>query len=219
MAEIQATVFCDFDGTITTEDTFDLVAGAVVPEVWWPLKRRMFNFEINLREGMAALAAALSPTHLEEMRQQLADVPLRPGFLPFLDSLEAAGVPFVLVSGGLLPLVEQLLGSHRHRFEQLVAAEVRSHAPGGVQFHSPFASADELVAKAQVLERFGRGKRIVIGDSITDLRMAEVADLVFAREPLSGWLQQRSIAHHRWRDFDDVAAELRRQGLLPASPA
>ena len=38
MAPPAATVFCDFDGTITAEDTFDAVAAAVVPQVWWPLK-------------------------------------------------------------------------------------------------------------------------------------------------------------------------------------
>ena len=64
---------------------------------------------------------------------------------------------------------------------------------------SPFANEQELVAKAEVVKRYGRGRAVVIGDSITDLRMAEVADLVFASEPLSGWLEQRGIAFHPGR--------------------
>ena len=77
----------------------------------------------------------------------------------------------------------------------------------------------ELVAKAEVVKRYGRGRSVVIGDSITDLGMAEVADLVFAREPLSGWLEQRGIAFHPWDSFADVEAVLRQQGLLPGVPA
>jgi 2-hydroxy-3-keto-5-methylthiopentenyl-1-phosphate phosphatase len=221
MAPPAATVFCDFDGTITAEDTFDAVAAAVVPQVWWPLKERLFNFELNLRDAMASLASALSPADLAAMVEHMGEFEPRPGFLPFLDALDAAGLPFVLVSGGLVPLVEKVLGPHRHRLEQLVAATVQPHpTPNqGLEFHSPFRSSEELVAKAEVMERYGQGLRVVIGDSITDLRMAEAADLVFARAPLCDWLDQRGIAYHRWDDFDDVAAVLRAEGLLPAVAA
>lgn len=218
MAPPAATIFCDFDGTVTSEDTFDAVAAAVAPQVWWPLKERLFNFEVNLRDAMASLASALSSADLEAMVEHMAEFVPRPGFLPFLDALDQAGLPFVLVSGGLVPLVEKVLGPHRHRLEQLVAATVQPHPDPdqGLEFHSPFRSSEELVAKAEVLERYGQGLRVVIGDSITDLRMAEAADLVFARDPLCQWLDQRGIAYHRWQDFDDVAAVLRAEGLLPA---
>ncbi len=142
-----------------------------------------------------------------------------PCFLPFLAELERAGLPFVLVSGGLVPLVEEVLGPHRHRLDQLIAAEVLPHPDGGLRFESPFANGQELVAKAEVVKRYGRGRSVVIGDSITDLGMAEVADLVFAREPLSGWLEQRGIAFHPWDSFADVEVVLRQQGLLPGAAA
>ena len=66
-----ATVFCDFDGTVTSIDTFDLVADAVAPERWAELKRQLFGFEINLREGMARLAEVLQPEDLEAMVQRM----------------------------------------------------------------------------------------------------------------------------------------------------
>ena len=77
----------------------------------------------------------------------------------------------------------------------------------------------ELLLFELLFEHFGAGRSVVIGDSITDLRMAEVADLVFARAPLSDWLDERGIAYHRWEDFGDVAAVLRREGLLGAVAA
>ena len=214
-----ATVFCDFDGTVTSEDTFDLVAAAVAPERWQQIKRQLFAFEINLRQGMALLAEVLTPADLEAMVARMQGIEPRPEFLPFLDALEAAGIPFVLVSGGLVPLVEAVLGLHRQRLHQLIAADVRPHPAGRLEFHSPFSSDEELVAKARVIEHFGAGRSVVIGDSITDLRMAEVADLVFARAPLSDWLDERGITYHRWEDFGDVAAVLRREGLLGAVAA
>ncbi len=214
-----ATVFCDFDGTVTSVDTFDAVAARAVPELWADLKAQLFQFDITLLQGMQALADALTPQDLEAMVAHMGEYAPRPCFLPFLAELERAGLPFVLVSGGLVPLVEAVLGPHRHRLDQLVAAEVLSHPGGGLRFASPFANGQELVAKAEVVKRYGRGRSVVIGDSITDLGMAEVADLVFAREPLSGWLEQRGIAFHPWDSFADVEVVLRQQGLLPGAAA
>lgn len=214
-----ATVFCDFDGTVTSVDTFDAVAARAAPELWADLKAQLFNFEITLLQGMQALADALTPHDLQAMVDHMGEYAPRPCFLPFLAELERAGVPFVLVSGGLVPLVEEVLGAHRHRLDQLIAAEVLPHPDGGLRFESPFANGQELVAKAEVVKRYGRGRSVVIGDSITDLGMAEVADLVFAREPLSGWLEQRGIAFHPWDSFADVEAVLRQQGLLPGAAA
>ena len=214
-----ATVFCDFDGTVTSVDTFDAVADRAAPELWADLKAQLFNFEITLLQGMQALADALTPHDLQAMVAHMGEYAPRPCFLPFLAELERAGVPFVLVSGGLVPLVEEVLGPHRHRLDQLIAAEVLPHPDGGLRFESPFANGQELVAKAEVVKRYGRGRSVVIGDSITDLGMAEVADLVFAREPLSSWLEQRGIAFHPWDSFADVEAVLRQQGLLPGAAA
>ncbi|WP_413297623.1 HAD-IB family phosphatase [Synechococcus sp. MIT S9452] len=214
-----ATVFCDFDGTVTSVDTFDAVAARAAPELWADLKAQLFNFEITLLQGMQALADALTPHDLQAMVDHMGEYAPRPCFLPFLAELERAGVPFVLVSGGLVPLVEEVLGAHRHRLDQLIAAEVLPHPDGGLRFESPFANGQELVAKAEVVKRYGCGRSVVIGDSITDLGMAEVADLVFAREPLSSWLEQRGIAFHSWDSFADVEAVLRQQGLLPGAAA
>ena len=214
-----ATVFCDFDGTVTREDSFDAVAGAVAPELWGRLKRQLFAFELNLHEAMAQLAAALGPPDLAAMEAHMDRFSPRPGFLPFLDALDQGGIPFVLVSGGLEPLVERVLGPHRGRLHALVAAQVVAAAGGGLEFASPWSDGHELVAKARVLDRYGRGRRVVIGDSITDLGMARVADLVFAREPLCDWLSERGIHHHRWHDFDDVTNVLRAEGLLPPAAA
>ena len=214
-----ATVFCDFDGTVTSVDTFDAVADRAAPELWADLKAQLFNFEITLLQGMQALADALTPHDLQAMVAHMGEYAPRPCFLPFLAELERAGVTFVLVSGGLVPLVEEVLGPHRHRLDQLIAAEVLHHPDGGLRFESPFANGQELVAKAEVVKRYGCGRSVVIGDSITDIGMAEVADLVFAREPLSSWLEQRGIAFHPWDSFADVEAVLRQQGLLPGAAA
>ena len=213
---VPATAFCDFDGTITAIDTFDLLMQDAYGDFWRQLKADLLGFRLTLREAMDQLGAVLTARRLRAMEERMATFAPRPGFLPFLDAMHQARIPVVVVSGGFLPLVEAVLREHRHRFRAVVAGLPVPHHQGGDRhhIHSPYSSGEELVAKALVMKRYGQGRTIAIGDGITDLRMAEAADVVFARDLLARLLTQRGVPFHPWRDFDDVSRQLAQWGLV-----
>ena len=218
-ALVPATVFCDFDGTITAVDTFDLLMQDTYGDVWRQLKGDLLCFRLPLRQAMDRLGAMLTARHLRAMEERMATFVPRPGFLHFLDAMDHAGIPVVVVSGGFLPLVEAVLREHRHRFKAIIAGCPVPEDERGARhhIHSPCSSREELVAKALVMDMYGQGPTIAIGDGITDLRMAEAADLVFARDLLADLLAERGVAFHPWHDFDDVSRRLVQLELVPPS--
>lgn len=218
-ALVPATVFCDFDGTITAVDTFDLLMQDTYGDVWRQLKGDLLCFRLPLRQAMDRLGAMLTARHLRAMEERMATFVPRPGFLHFLDAMDHAGIPVVVVSGGFLPLVEAVLREHRHRFKAIIAGCPVPEDERGARhhIHSPCSSREELVAKALVMDIYGQGRTIAIGDGITDLRMAEAADLVFARDLLADLLAERGVAFHPWHDFDDVSRRLVQLELVPPS--
>lgn len=218
-ALVPATVFCDFDGTITAVDTFDLLMQDTYGDVWRQLKADLLCFHLTLRQAMDQLGAMLTAQHLRAMEGRMATFVPRPGFLHFLDAMDHAGIPVVVVSGGFLPLVEAVLREHRHRFKAIIAGCPVPEDERGARhhIHSPCSSREELVAKALVMDKYAQGRAIAIGDGITDLRMAEAADVVFARDLLADLLTERGVAFHPWRDFDDVSRRLVRLGLVAPS--
>ncbi len=215
-AMVPATVFCDFDGTITAVDTFDLLMEDAYGGCWRQLKADLLGFRLTLREAMDQLGPMLTAQHLAAMEERMATFVPRPGFLRFLDAMDQAGIPVVVVSGGFLPLVEAVLWEHRHRFRAIIAGCPVPQDQEGTRhhIHSPYSSREELVAKALVMDMYGQGHTIVIGDGITDLRMAQAADVVFARDLLAGLLAERGLAFHPWHDFDDVVRLLVQLGLV-----
>ncbi|MCY3653452.1 MAG: HAD-IB family phosphatase [Cyanobacteria bacterium MAG IRC1_bin_28] len=218
-ALVPATVFCDFDGTITAVDTFDLLMQDTYGDVWRQLKGDLLCFRLPLRQAMDRLGAMLTARHLRDMEERMATFVPRPGFLHFLDAMDHAGIPVVVVSGGFLPLVEAVLREHRHRFKAIIAGCPVPEDERGARhhIHSPCSSREELVAKALVMDMYSQGRTIAIGDGITDLRMAEAADLVFARDLLADLLAERGVAFHPWHDFDDVSRRLVQLELVPPS--
>ena len=215
-AMVPATVFCDFDGTITAVDTFDLLMQDTYGDWWRQIKADLLGFRLTLREAMDQLGGALTARHLMAMEERMATFVPRPGFLRFLDAMDHAGIPVVVVSGGFLPLVEAVLREHRHRFKAIIGGLPVPQDREGTCHHirSPYASEEELVAKALVMDRYGQGHAIAIANGITDLRMAEAADIVFARDLLTGLLTERGLAFYPWRDFDDVLRRLAQLGLV-----
>ena len=216
---VPATVFCDFDGTITAVDTFDLLMQDAYGNFWRQLKADLLGFRLTLREAMEQLGNVLTAQDLVVMEERMTAFAPRPGFLRFLDAMEHAGIPVFVVSGGFLPLVEAVLHEHRHRFKAIIAGLPAPQDREGTRhhIHSPYGSEEELVAKALVIDMYGQGRTIAIGDGITDLRMAEVADVVFARDFLAGLLAERGLVFHPWHDFDDVLKLLVRLELAPPS--
>ena len=215
---VTATVFCDFDGTITPVDTFDLLMQDTYGHRWHQLKADLLSFRLTLREVMDHLGAMVTARQLMAMEGRMATFVPRPGFLRFLDAMDHAGIPIVVVSGGFLPLVEAVLREHRHRFKAIIAGLPIPQDQEGTRhhIHSPYSSEEELVAKARVMDLYGHGHTIAIGDGITDLRMAEAADVVFARDLLADLLGERGLAFHPWHDFDDVLRLLAQLGLVAA---
>lgn len=218
-AMVPATVFCDFDGTITAVDTFDLLMQDAYGDVWHQIKVDLLGFRLTLRQAMDQLGALLTAQHLKAMERRMATFVPRPGFFRFLDAMDHAGIPVVVVSGGFLPLVEAVLREHGHRFKAVIAGIPVPQDQEGTRhhIHSPASSKEELVAKALVMDRYGQGRTIAIGDGMTDLRMAEAADVVFARDLLAELLTERGVAFHPWRDFDDVSKLMVQLGLVAPS--
>lgn len=182
------------------------------PELFAKLMPEIYALRVSLADGVRQLLNSIPsrcyPNILEDIRHQ----PLRPGLVELLDFLDTAEIPLVVVSGGLRGMVEAALGSCQERVAGIYAAEVDTSGEF-LQIYSHVESDTELVSKPQVMARYNAGENIAIGDSVTDLQMAMAADLVFARDRLAQYLQQRDKFYLEWQDFFDIRDTLAKRYL------
>ncbi|MFP4649991.1 MAG: HAD-IB family phosphatase [Desulfobacterales bacterium] len=209
-------VFCDFDGTITAQESLQAVFEHFVPDKWQDMKARLVSGSVTLRSGVREMLESIPSARYCEVLSFVRQIPLRPGFEDFLGFLEKNGITFVIVSGGVRGMVEAGLGPLIDRVSRVFAADVDDSGPY-LEVHSEFEGGSELVAKAEVMKLFNADPRIVIGDGMTDYNMARSGDLVFARGSLAGYLEDEGLAWIRWEDFNDIGDELKERiekGLL-----
>jgi 2-hydroxy-3-keto-5-methylthiopentenyl-1-phosphate phosphatase len=206
---VKRIVFCDFDGTITARETFEVVLKQFAPELSAQLLPQMYARELTLREGVRQILASIPSSRYPEIIELTRPQPMRPGFSELLDFLEVQGVPLVVVSGGLRGMVEVVLGSLVERVRGIHAIDVDT---SGVQLQvrSPYEAGTEMVAKVKVIEAYAPDQAIAIGDSLTDLNMALQAPLVFARDRLAKYLDEHQTPYIPWNDFFTVRDYLAR---------
>jgi 2-hydroxy-3-keto-5-methylthiopentenyl-1-phosphate phosphatase len=208
-------ILCDFDGTITVEETFVAVLKHFAPELSAQLLPEMYHRRLTLRQGVRQILESIPSSRYTEILEFTRYREIRPGFTELLDFLESQAVPLVVVSGGLRGMVEVVLGSLVKRVRAIHAVDVdlsNSH----LRVISEFEGESDLMDKVQVMLQYSSSGAIAIGDSLTDLNLALAAPVVFARVSeaipqearLAYYLEQRQKSYIPWNDFFEIRSHL-----------
>jgi len=132
---------------------------------------------------------------------------MRSGLVELLDFLDAQGVDFVIVSGGLRVMVETVMGDLVDRASAIYAVELDATGPR-LQVNAEFEGDTELVSKVRVMGLYEAESQVAIGDSLTDFNMALQASQVFARDRLAEYLDEQQKPYIKWDNFFDVLENL-----------
>ena len=206
----QRVVFCDFDGTITAVETFAGMLKEFAPELSAQVMPELYAMRLTLREGVRRMLESIPSTRYPEILAYAQSKPTRPGLEELLDFLDEKGVPFIIISGGLRGMVETVLSqagkSGNSLLERVAAIYAVDIDPTGdfLRVLSQFEGETELVSKVEVMAQHPAEEQIGIGDSVTDLNMALAASVVFARDRLSQYLDERQHPYIPWNDFFDI---------------
>jgi 2-hydroxy-3-keto-5-methylthiopentenyl-1-phosphate phosphatase len=196
-------VFCDFDGTITVAETFVAMITQFAPEVSALVLPEIYAKRVTLRQGVRQMLESIPSASYSEIIEFARSQPIRAGFVEFLDFLKTEHIPIVIVSGGLQGMVASVLAPYLDRIEAIHAIDLDTSGDY-LQVKSRYEGGTEMVAKAEIMAQYGAEESIAIGDSITDWNMAMAASIVFARPPLTDYLDEQQKSYLAWDNFIDI---------------
>ncbi len=196
-------VFCDFDGTITVDETFVAVLRLYTPELAAEVIPQIYALKLTLKEGVRLMLESIASSHYPAILDFVRTQPQRSGLPEFLTFLRAHTVHFVVISGGLQGMVEAALEPLQSHIEAIYGVEV-DRTGDYFQVSSPAEGETDFVDKVALMGRHPTAEKIMIGDSVTDLNMAIAADVVFARDRLAQYLDERGVRYYSWNDFHDI---------------
>ena len=205
----RASVFLDFDGTISVADTGVHLLERLVGDAWHGLEALYQSGEIGSREGVVRQWGLLPTFDEEVLRSVVAEVPLDGHVEGLVTGLLAAGAEVTIVSDGF--------GFPATALGAVVGVPVMTATvdwgTGALSF--PYADLSCPCARCGTCKQTplraaaARGRTtIFVGDGTSDQKAAALADVLFAKDALARWCVAGAVAYHPFASLGDVAAAL-----------
>ncbi|ESQ85199.1 hypothetical protein AEAC466_05675 [Asticcacaulis sp. AC466] len=204
-------VYCDFDGTITCQDTTDQVLTQRAAPQWMDIEAQWSRDEITAAECMRR-QIALIDTDEAALDAVLDACELRPGFVEFANWCDSEAITLTIVSDGVDRFIRRILT--RNGLAHLPVISNRLALEGAAyRLEQPFAragcAAGSGVCKCAVVgEAAGDGPMVFIGDGRSDFCVSGRADILFARDRLAGYARERKQFFTPFDTFDDIRLAL-----------
>jgi len=210
------TIVVDFDGTITTYDSNDMLFFDLGNEETIKHEERFRAGEISSRETYELHFNSL-PLSFEKYYTIIDEfIHIDPGFIEFYHNITDMELPFFIVSGGFRQCITRVL-------KQLKIPETNIYANDLVLdgYLKPVFVHEDVVCtedigpcgncKRKCIEEIKKitGKKILfIGDGLTDRCAVMISDFVFAKDGLVDFCREFGIKFHKFKDFADITKQI-----------
>lgn len=206
-------VIVDFDGTITLQDTGDILMERFCGGGWGDIDPYWERGLLSGREALTRYFSLLPADREALVRCVQEGHRLRPGFHEFARWCAQRGVPLTIASGGLDFYIQAVL-EREGLAVPFYSATADFRGPRlGMRFTNGVRSCPDVgVCKCWLVEKTkGEALRVAyVGDGLTDACAARRAHLVFARRWLLDYCRRWGLPHLPFETFADVQEGLAR---------
>lgn len=200
-------IFSDFDGTISQIDTGDLLVDYCIGKAARKaLDDKIYSGELSFREGFLAQFAGVNLTWEEACERLHIQDGLDPHFKAFVQWTEKTNIPLVILSSGFEPIIREYFKPNGLAHLEIKANQLDiKDRTWHVKFRDNTPYGHDKAAALKQAKTQGY-RTIFIGDGISDIHAAQVADVLFAKkdERLAEFCNQQGIEYHKFEDFGDV---------------
>jgi 2-hydroxy-3-keto-5-methylthiopentenyl-1-phosphate phosphatase len=204
-------VQCDFDGTVTEEDTSFFLLDAFAQGDWRRLLREYKEHKISVGEFNTkafAMVKADKPTLLGTLKGKIK---VRAGFHELVNYCRRRGFRLVIVSNGLDFYIEATLKDLGLENLEVHAAQASFHPEGmEVQYVGPDGKRLEDGFKEAYTKSFLKlGCTVIyIGNGDSDVAPAKCAHHVFATGELLAYCRENNLNYKPFENFIDVVSDI-----------
>jgi 2,3-diketo-5-methylthio-1-phosphopentane phosphatase/HAD superfamily hydrolase (TIGR01509 family) len=214
-------ILCDFDGTISIEDTGYVLFDQFSSGDSGAIDREFREGKIGSREAYARIAEIFrgkEPTVRRFIEQHSR---IDPYFTSFCRACREAGIDIKIVSDGLDFYIRTILEIHHLSDIPLYANQ--SHFLNGDRLAITFPFFNDAcgrcgTCKKRLVERHREDydSILFVGNGLSDQCGAREADFVFAKDSLYPFCIDQDIPCHFFRDFGEILRDLKKQirGLI-----
>ena len=207
-------IFCDFDGTLTNQDTLVVLLEKYADSDWYSIEKRALMGEIDEREALRAeLALITAPDAVLEKTLQ-AEIRPAQGVDGLVNLVRGKQWTVTVLSGALIRFSGMLWKHWGYGGILIFANDHRRNGDGRIEVIP--ATTPKIKGHCNHCKRWHleeaikRGSKVVyVGDGLTDFCPAEAAHRRYAKGTLLEYLRKQNIEAIQFNDLTEVAEDLR----------
>ncbi len=210
-------IFCDFDGTITNEDSLVVVLDAFGDPKWRAFEQALATGKSTPMETLVKETESLHAPMSEMLALLDKTVSVRKGFSRFISETEKLRIPFTIVSGGYFTFISHILRAHGYDnlLSHVITNDIVPSSSASTQWtllpnNGPKRYPDYPTCKAFPIREAKKSGHttVYIGDGNTDYMAARESDIVFARATLAKFMRKEGLSFIPYETFDDITKHL-----------
>ena len=207
-------IFCDFDGTITDQDSLKWLLRRHGPANWPEIEQKMSDGLISERQVLQSIFAKMN-LHWDEAKESLVNtIGFDPGFRSFMRWAMSQSLKFKILSGGFEEVIDLLLEKEGFLGIPRVANRVRATSKG---WSVSLSDTPRLCDLCSHCKSWSIQKKIMdtpdssvvyIGDGLSDICAIHLADVIFAKGSLARYCEANKMPFFEFSTFFDVKTQL-----------
>ncbi len=210
-------VFCDFDGTISTDDIGNALFRRYAGEAAVEIVQRYLAGEITAPEYYRAECNAVESLSRVQLHALVDQCSIDPSFKEFVGLCRAHEIPLTILSDGFDVYVEHFLDRHGLSHLRYFANHLEFVPDGNLTKivpSFPYTDAEcptcAHCKRNHLLTLSGDDDVLIyIGDGYSDRCPVRYADIVFAKRGLVRYCQEQNITYHEFKSFADVIVKMK----------
>ena len=196
-------IYCDFDGTITKEDSVNKFFEMYASENWMDSEKLWIEGKISSRENAIIQVNLLGNVSQKQLDDYVNTIEIDDYFLDFVDYVKSKNIKLTIVSDGFDLFIQKIL--ERYNLNIPYYANKLIYKDGKFSIEFPFYNENcDKKAGMCKCQKVKENSFCYIGDGTSDLCIASKADVLFATKNLHKYCLENLIEHHYFENFSGI---------------
>lgn len=208
MVEKIDAIYCDFDGTITKNDSVNGFFEKYARDDWMASEKLWIEGKISSKENAIIQVNMLDNVSQKQLDDYIDSIEIDDYFLDFVDYVKSKNIKLTILSDGFDLFIQKLL--ERYNLDIPYYANKLTYNDGKFNIEFPYYNENcDKKAGMCKCHKVKENHFCYIGDGTSDLCIASKADVLFATKNLHKYCEENFINHHYFYSFSNIINKLK----------
>lgn len=202
-------IFCDFDGTITKEDTIGKFLRLFADDKWLEIEKQWKDGKIGSRDCMTEQLALVKDVSDNDLKNFYYNIEIDESFIGFYNDLKKRNIKFTIVSDGFDIFINNVLRKYDLQDIKIISNKLEIKDGKFIpiyddKYKSCKRKSGVCKCKAVEEESFDYNYLVYIGDGLSDTCVSGKMNKIYAKNYLAQYLSSNNIPYIKFNNFEEI---------------